>query len=448
MSERRKYSRRNILKTSAGAAVLLGGGFGVFKYLTKPPNLDVVQSQPLPIPPLLTGINVDGRQVYDLIMQRGSMEFVVGETTQTFGYNGDILGPTLMMNKGDDVVINVTNNLGEPTTTHWHGLHLPANMDGGPHQRIEPGQTWNAAFTIMNEAATFFYHPHLMHKTGEQVYQGLAGMFIVNDPENQPDLPNDYGVDDIPLIIQDKSFEPEGTLKYSGDFVGVKGAYVMVNGAITPKFAAPAQLVRFRVLNGSNARIFNFGFSDGRQFHQIGTDGGLLEEPVPLDRLLLSPGERAEIIVDFSGQENQQVRLLSYSEEIKGMTPFWARDALDKVNFDVLTIDIKPRTAGAVPSMPDKLATITRLDESKASKTRKFELQMSMMKSTMTINGLVMDIDRIDHTIRLGDIEIWEISNPSDMFHPFHIHDIQFQILSRNGQPPPENERGWKDTVL
>ncbi len=443
-----KFSRRNVLKSTVGAVVLFGGGYAAFKLLNKPPVLDLVRLQSLPIPPLLNSTEIDGRKVFDLTIQKGVSTFVVGTEAETFGYNGNNLGPSLVMNKGDDVVLNVTNNLGEPSSVHWHGLHLPAKMDGGPHQLIDHGDTWRAEFTILNEATTFFYHSHMMHKTGEQVYRGLTGLFIVKDPENEPKLPDQYGIDDIPLIVQDRSFDESGALVYDGKIEGEKGDFILVNGAINPTFQAPAQLVRFRVLNGANARLFNFGFSDNRQFFQVGTDGGLLEKPVAMTRLLLSPAERAEIIVDFSGKESESVKLVSYSDEVSGIAPFWAKDSLDKQVFDVLDITVVPPTENAVTSLPDSLATLVRLNENKASVTRKFVLGMSMMRGNMTINGETMDIDRIDHTVKLDDIEIWEISNPTEMMHPFHIHDIQFQILTRDGQPPAENESGWKDTVL
>jgi FtsP/CotA-like multicopper oxidase with cupredoxin domain len=252
---------------------------------------EVINGQRLPIPELLTGTEMDGKQVYDLIMQPGSMTYVPGKQTATFAYSGNILGPTLLMHKGDEVVINVTNRLGEPTTTHWHGIHLPGIMDGGPHQRIEDGDTWQAQYTIMKEEATFWYHPHLEGKTAEHVYHGLAGLFIVKDPQNELALPDQYGTDDISLIIQDKIFNADGSFNYPGTHMGVKGDQLLVNGAVTPVFDAPAQFVRFRLLNGSNARIYNFGFRDDRRFRQIGTDGGLLERPVPLTRLRLSTGE-------------------------------------------------------------------------------------------------------------------------------------------------------------
>jgi len=449
LTGRDPVSRREFIRLStiAGSAVFLSGCSLLNFENPSSTATNVIRSQPLPIPKLLAGTEIEGQKIYDLTVQKGSMVFVPGKETATFAYNGNILGHTLVMNKGDEVVINVTNQLGEPTTTHWHGLHLPAVMDGGPHQRIENGTTWQARFTILNEAATFWYHPHLMDKTGEHVYHGLAGLFIVKDPQNEPALPGQYGTDDIPLIIQDKILEADGSLNYPGTNEGVKGDLILVNGAVTPTFSAPAQIVRFRLLNGSNARIYNFGFSDNRQFHQIGTDGGLLEKPVPLTRLRLSTGERAEILVDFSGQENSQVRLVSYSSELDNLNPPWLSNALDKTTFDVMTIDVNSATANPFTTLPGSLASINRLQESQASKTRSFELEESLTQG-FTINGQSMDINRIDQTVKLNDIEIWEITNNSELPHPFHIHDIQFLILTRNGSPPPENERGWKDTVL
>ena len=229
--------------------------------------------------------------------------------------------------------------------------------------------------------------------------------------------------------------------------LGVKGDHILVNGAVTPVFEAPAQLVRFRLLNGSNARFYNFGFSDDRQFHQIGTDGGLLGRTVPLTRLRLSNGERAEILVDFSGEEDRQVRLVSFSSELDNINPIWNSNALDNSTFDIMTIDVVTATADPVTALPASLASINRLEEGQATRTRSFELEMGL-SGPMTINGVSMDMNRIDQTVKVDDTEIWEVVNNSDMPHPFHVHDVQFLVLTRDGSPPLENETGWKDTVL
>ncbi len=452
MTKRFHVSRRTFLKISGGAVVLLGGGYLFRDRFLNDGNpsstaTDLVRGQPLPIPNLMTGTEIDGKQVYDLTMKQGSTTYVPGRQTATFAYNGNILGPTLLMHKGDEVVINVTNQLGEPTTTHWHGIHLPAIMDGGPHQIIDNGNTWQAQYTIMNEEATFWYHPHLEGKTAEHVYAGLAGLLIVKDPQSELALPDQYGVDDIPLIVQDKIIDADGSFNYPGTNFGVKGDQLLVNGAITPVFDAPAQFVRFRLLNGSNARFYNFGFSDDRQFHQIGTDGGLLERPVALTRLRLSNGERAEILVDFSGQENSQVRLVSFSSELDDINPIWNSNALDDSTFDIMTIDVVSASANPTTVLPTSLGSINRLQEGQATRTRSFVLEMGF-SGPMTINGVSMDMNRIDQTVKVNDTEIWEVINDSDMPHPFHVHDVQFLVLTRDGSPPPENEAGWKDTVL
>ena len=453
MAKRFRVSRRTFLKISAGGVVVLVGGGYLFRdqFLgdgnPSSTAIDLIRGQRLPIPDLLTGTEIDGKRVYDLTMRHGFMTYVPGKETATYGYNGDILGPTLLMQKGDDVVINVTNQLGEPTTTHWHGIHLPAVMDGGPHQEIGNGETWQAQYTIMNEEATFWYHPHLEGKTAEHVYAGLAGLLIVKDPQIQYALPDQYGTDDIPLVVQDRIIDADGSFNYPGTEFGVKGDQILVNGAITPVFDAPAQLVRLRLLNGSNARFYNFGFDDDRQFHQIGTDGGLLESPVPLTRLRLSNGERAEILVDLSGQENSHVRLMSFSSELAGVNPIWNGNAMDRSNFEVMTFNVVSPTANPTTAVPASLATINRLQEASATRTRSFVLEMGF-SGPMTINGVSMDMDRIDQTVKVDDTEIWEVTNRSDLPHPFHVHDVQFLVLTRGGSPAADNEAGWKDTVL
>jgi len=167
MTKTSYISRRKFLVVSAAATTAMALP-NCSSWSDNPSSkaVGVIHSQPLPIPNLLTGTEIDGQKVYDLTMGRGSTVFVPGKKTATWGYNGNILGPTMLMNKGDDVAINVTNQLGEPSTTHWHGLHLPAAMDGTPYQRIEDGDTWQARFNISNEAATFWYHPHQLPKTG------------------------------------------------------------------------------------------------------------------------------------------------------------------------------------------------------------------------------------------------------------------------------------------
>lgn len=415
-------------------------------------NESVVLENKLQIPPLATSRMENGEKVFDLTVQSGQMEFFKGKQTRTLGFNGSYLGPTIRANMNDKVRINVTNKLGEITTVHWHGMHLPPIMDGGPYQMIEPNQTWRPNWTVTNQASTLWYHPHQMGTTGEQVYQGLAGLFIIDDKNSQSlVIPKEYGVDDIPLVVQDREFNKNGQMNYShsemmGITSGMLGDTILVNGTRAPFIDAPAKLIRLRILNGSNARRYNFGFSDDRKFHQIASDGGLLEAPVERTRMLLAPGERAEILVDLTGM-GQAITLLSYpvidgggsfQNTIHGMIMGRTDEGQQ---FKILEIRPTPgQYAGS--QVPAVLNTIENLQPNAAMKTREFRLD------TAVINGKKMSNSRVDAIIKKGDIEIWELENDSPIYHPIHIHGVQFQVLERDGQKPPVHESGWKDTVI
>lgn len=429
-------------------------------------------SNKLNIPPLQTPRSENGVSIFDLNVQTGTSRFLPGLDTPTYGINADYLGPTLKLKKGDTTRFNVTNKLDEPTTLHWHGLHLPAKYDGGPHQIIEPGATWSPEFKIDNDAATYWYHSHMLHKTGAQVWKGLAGMMIIEDQNSQQlDLPNNYGVDDIPLVLQDRRFNADGHLQYVSAMpdimMGMQGNTMLVNGTLKPHFQATTKKLRLRILNGSNARFYYLGFDDNRPFMQIATDGGFLDAPLKLNRLPLAPGERAEIIVDV--KSDGVLALQSYPSPLdQGMMGMMKRrmgrmrrmmgggNLLDDSQA-IHLLDIRP-TSGLTSSapLPRKLVKWQGPREQDAVHSRRFILQMGMgpgmmsgggQNSAFTINGRSMEKGRIDEVVRLGDTEIWEIINMSPLPHPFHIHNIQFRILDRDGRPPQPHEMGPKDTV-
>ncbi len=387
----------------------------------------------LPIPPLLEDKNPDpDRADFELVVQKSTTSFFEGKYTETYGYNGNYLGPVIRVKEGQNVSITVRNLLDEDTTVHWHGLLVPGEMDGGPHQVIKAGGEWNPYFVVNQPAATLWYHSHLLDKTGEQVYKGLAGVFIIDDEVSENlDIPKDYGINDIPLIIQDRRFDKDGTLLYKTSMEdvmhGMLGDTILVNGVINPVLEVGTIKMRFRVLNGANARVYNFTLSDGSEFTQIASDGGLLEAPVEKDDLVLSPGERAEIIIDFSKY--------SVGDVITLKSP----------GFDIMRFVVNKKVKDTT-TIPKELATIPKTPESSAVKTRAIDLRG--MGMGVNINGEQMDIDRINEFVKLGDTEIWEIRNVAVTVHPFHIHGVQFQVLDRNGEKPPANEQGWKDTVL
>lgn len=397
---------------------------------------------PLAIPPLAESrIDAEGRRVFDLTAREGSHDFGQARPTPTYGFNGDHLGPTLRAHRGEQVLINVDNQLPETTTVHWHGMHLPAAMDGGPHQPIDPGQTWSPTWQIDQPAATLWYHPHPHGRTERHVYRGLAGMFILDDDAaGRLDLPDEYGVDDIPVIVQDKKFTGDGQLddrpNLFGD-VGALGDTVAVNGTVGAYLDVSTERVRLRLLNGSTARTYDFGFADNRSFALVGTDGGLLPAPQGTDRVMLSPGERAEIVVDMRPGERAVLR--SFPPSLGVNHPggrFQGRDD----TLDVLELRAADRL-GPRPPAPDRLVEVPRLDPGEAAQVREFRL------SGRRINGRSMDMGRIDFAVEAGSVEVWRVRNSDGTAHNFHVHDVQFQVLTVDGAAPPPQLGGWKDTL-
>ena len=405
------------------------------------------------IPEQLFGTVVDGRRQFHLTVAEGSREFLPGKQTPTAGVNGPFLGPTLRLRRGEDVDLIVQNNLDEITTMHWHGMHVPARMDGTPHQKIEPGESWTASFPVDQQAAPLWYHPHPHGNTGRQVYRGVAGlMWIDDDNSDTLSLPKTYGVDDIPVVIQDRLFDDDGAFRFARNQGAVFGNTMLINGTWNPFLQVESRRIRFRLLNGSNARIYYIGFDDNREFHQIATDGGFLDTPLQTNRVILAPGERAEILVDFS--DGAEVVLKSYPEAGLRRTIISFLWGPGTGNLQLLKIVPRP-TNRASHALPERLNTISRIKASDAAKTRPMVLggllqggQPAGPGMGPPINGKLMDMERIDEVVRLGDIEIWEVNNPGGQAHPFHIHLVQFQILDRNGQPPIGAELGLKDTVL
>lgn len=430
---------------------MAGVGAGIFftptlsgcsVFTTRKPisNVDAVEFRnPLNIPPIATSESTGGKRVFDLVVQAGKCRLISSTETETWGVNGPFLAPTIRARRGEEIAIRVTNRLDEATTLHWHGMHLPAAADGGPHQMIEAGDTWLTGWTIDQPAATLWYHPHPHGQTERHVYKGLAGMFIVDDEaESALDLPRRYGVDDIPVIVQDKSFDEDGQLIESERRDnGMLGDTILVNGTFSPRFKVTSERTRLRLLNASSARFYAFGFSDGRAFDVIASDGGLLRERTSMTRIMLSPAERAEIIVELSGEEN--VTLRSYPQEL-GISDRLAERTGARDELDILLLEATS-TLKPSPPVPLHLSGETDLDPGNVAETRAFEL------GDNRINGLRMDMDRIDAAIQVDTTEIWEVVNTHTQPHNFHVHDVQFQILDIDGSAPPPALAGWKDTV-
>lgn len=413
----------------------------------------------IPIPDTLSGSTIS------LTMHRDSVHRFAGAATQTLAFNQyAYLGPTLILNKGQDVSILVQNQIGDTTTVHWHGLHVAAVNDGGPHSMIMDGMDWNPQFTVLDHAGTYWYHPHFHHKTAAQAIKGAAGMIIVRDNEEAAlNLPRHYGQDDFPIIVQSVQFDNANQPMP----LGMQDSSLLVNGTMANNghLAAldiPAQVVRLRLLNASGERSFNFGLSGNHSFQVIASDGGLLSAPVTATRLMMSPGERYQILIDASNLNGQTLQLMSYASEIPmgvqggptmpmppGSPPM--DSPLNGIDFNVLQLNVVAPTANPVTSIPSTLVTVTPWLEAQSNITRHIIFSapsMMSMDGPFTFNNLSYDMERIDYHIPLNNTEIWELTNQTMVAHPFHIHDVQFYILDRDGNPVSAIERGRKDIVL
>jgi FtsP/CotA-like multicopper oxidase with cupredoxin domain len=392
----------------------------------------------LPIPPLLSPPLQDGLRTFDLTLQTGQTAFEPGRPASTLGINGPYLGPTLRASQGDTLAFSILNQIGEPTTVHWHGMLLPAAMDGGPHQEIAPGITWQPSYTIRQEAATLWYHSHELGQARSQVTRGLAGMFILDDDNPaQMMLPNTYGADDIPLILQSYVFGAGQTL---------------VNGALAPVLVTDRQRLRLRLLNASDQQTYTLGLSGNLPFEQVASEGGLLNAPVRLTQLRLGPAERAEIVVDIPSTP------LTLQRQGGGGG---GRGGGGRGNggpgggiSNMLTIQPvpgAPAQTSAPGPLPSLLNSIERFDPAQATVTR--QMVLAGGRGGRTINGqsmnsmaAMMDMSNAPR-VRLGDLERWNVVNTTGQTHLFHVHNVQFQILDRNGVTPPAGELGRKDTV-
>ncbi len=373
-----------------------------------------------------------------LTAQSATSQLINEKTSRVLGYHVGLLGPTLKANSGENANIQFQNQLSEETNIHWHGFVIPANMDGHPADIVGAGGSFNYNFSIQQRAGTYWYHPHPHGKTASQVFKGLAGFFIVSDAEETAlNLPS--GEFEIPLVFQDKRFYPDFSLNYSPKpsevMTGYLGQYILVNGRYAPTHKVASRWYRLRMLNGSTARVYNISFSNGNNFYVIGSDGGLLTAPENVNSLLLAPGERADILVNFSS--------LSVGTEVYLQSNSFNGGIQGSQSFKMLKFIVDRQETDSF-SLPGSLSVINTISESSATKTRNFEIKGEEMaaghggnmnmQGMHTINNKLFDINRIDETVQAGNTEIWVFDNSmGDEIHPMHIHGVQFQILDRTG---------------
>ncbi len=416
----------------------------------------ISQYNTLWIPDTLSGTT------FNLTIKDTFAQFKKGNQTITGAINNNkFWGPTLIFNQGDTVHMSVTNKLNDSTTIHWHGMHLPAVMDGGPHQVIPAGTTWQPYWKVVNKASTYWYHPHLHNMTMSHLTKGIGGLIIVRDAEEAAlALPRTYGVDDIPLVVTSRSFDASNAFTMTDNkTISEYGDTLLTNGVTRAQISLPKQYVRFRILNAEIERGYNIGFSDNRIFYVIGTDGGLLNTPVALTRVTLMVGERVEIMVNLGNDAvGSSLNLMSYNNGLAfgfpGAEPNKSGlngSYLNNLNFNILHINVVAATANAITSVPTKLANNTYWSASDATVSRSLTVTAGsgVGLSEFYFDNTAFVYNTINKTVILNNIEKWTITNSQIFTHAFHIHDVEFKVVARNGSASSiySWETGWKDVL-
>jgi bilirubin oxidase len=385
-----------------------------------------------------------------LTAQRASKAMLPGASTEFWTYNALVPGPLIDVFEGDTVRIRLENRLEQETTVHWHGLPVPPDQDGNPMDPVAPGANRLYEFTLpVGSAGTYWYHPHPHEFTAEQVFRGMAGLFIVRSRTD----PVPATIEEKLLVISDLRLAADGTIPANTAMDwqnGREGNYVLVNGQYRPVLTInPGQSQRWRILNATNARYLRLALT-GHTMTLIGTDGGLLNAPVPgLDEILLAPAERVEVIVTASlaSQASGNLQALPYDRGGMGMM------GSSSTTIPLLTLAYSSAPSAAI-ALPSALNAIADLGVPTATKRLVFSSGMGMggmgggMMSFL-IDGKTFDPERIDLTSRASEVEQWTIENRSSMDHPFHLHGTQFQVVSRtrSGVTTPEPYLAWRDTV-
>jgi suppressor of ftsI len=377
----------------------------------------------------------------ELIAAPLQVELLPGQPTTFWAYNGSIPGPLIEVREGDQLEIRFINRLSQPSTIHWHGLAVPSDQDGNPHDPVPPGGERTYSFSLpKGSAGTYWYHPHPHGFTAEQAFRGLAAPFIVRAADDPlADLPERH------VLISDLKLNADGSIAEndSNDWMnGREGQFVLINGQHQPHIQLHGA-ERWRIWNACSARYLQLNLG-GHSMNLVGTDGGLLEQPQAIQGILLAPAERIEIVV----QPTAQSSAIALTAEI------YDRNKMGSVAAEsILTLANVSLAAGQPTELPASLRKIADLGPATAQKQVVFSENMRMdngqHQMDFLVNGKSFDMNRVDLTSKLGEVEMWELVNDSHMDHPFHIHGCQFQVIEHelNGLKSPAPMRAWKDTV-
>jgi FtsP/CotA-like multicopper oxidase with cupredoxin domain len=374
------------------------------------------------------------RKVIAVELEARELDWTVapGAVVRAWTFNGQVPGPVIEGRVGDVLEVRLTNRLPEPTAVHWHGMRLPAPMDGTEMVQplVQPGETYTYRFKLL-DAGTFWYHPHVNETV--QLERGLYGALIVRG-DDEPTLDREQV-----LVLDDLKLDRKGRIAKFGGFVqwhdGREGDARLVNGRIEPTLTiAAGQTERWRVINAASARYVRLSIG-GAQFRILGTDGGLLEAPVAVNEVLLAPGDRVDLAVGpFEEGEELAVQALRY----------WRTTIKRRGDERFATLRVGPAQASTAV-VPERLRVIEPLAPSSAAPNRTvdFGIKYSLRRGIdFVVNG---ERHKVDAPAKIGELQVWDVVNSTLMDHPFHLHGYFFQVLSVNGEPPAF--RSWEDVV-
>jgi FtsP/CotA-like multicopper oxidase with cupredoxin domain len=394
----------------------------------------------------LTDVNPDPDIVeVELVAERSTTQYLTGKTAQVWAYRdgaqpgakATIPGPLLRAKVGDQIIVHLHNDLPDETTIHWHGLRVPAEADGTPSSQtpVLPGNDYDYRFTA-RDASSFWYHPHV--RAYDQVERGLYAPMVVTGGVQLDVAADRY------LVLDDVKLDANGLLNEETTeldrMLGRQGNVLLINGQQAPVQlqVAAGSRERWRFVNAANGRYFNLRIP-GAKLLVIGSDGGILPAPFAADTLLITPGERYDVLVAFDGNAGTHASL---------QTVFYDRghDIPDPGPLDLLDVVLGP-SLGAPASLPEKWRDLPRLTVTDETPVRPVVLEEHEQPGTpvkFTINGEQWPDNKPVHVMQ-GDVEIWEVQNKAPMDHPFHLHGMFFEVLPKDGIPPLVD--GWKDTV-
>ena len=422
------------------------------------------------------------RQGNKTAVQKYEAKVLKGDPKTLLTLKNNYLGPIINLEQGQKVRVFFNNQLDEPSIIHWHGLHVPQRSDGHPMYAIQSGEQYVYEFEVLNRAGTNFYHSHTHGETGRQVYNGLSSMIRITD-ENEKKLGLPTGEYDLPLVIQDRTFDSDNQLRYvrrmPERMMGFLGEMILVNGKPNIEFSVKSRAYRFRALNGSNSRIYKLAWDDGTPITVIGTDGGLLEKPETRPYVMLAPAERLDLWLDFSGRKlGAELKLYSlpYDANLPMMMVRMSRMGSNGIEagakFKIASFKVTQIVSDS-PKLPTQLATIKRFSEKDVNNANNpIPIGLSMQHMSALINGKSFSMNRVmkNEQVELGSHKKIKIFHEHEsrgrrgmmggmsMPHPIHLHGQQYQILSRTYKGNDEAayatvnkgfiDNGWKDTVL